>query len=408
MLHRVAVSAVLALVTLGNSAVLCAQESRVTSIEQLRAEKAAQLHPYQPGTIEKALLYIEREDPLRRISPHNGFFVEYGYTAKPIGSGLGAGVGYRHDLFDRRARVVVEAGASLRRYHMVRGDFSLPSLAGGRLEVGVEANNRHHPQEDFFGLGPASLRSDRVSFLFDRRELQGRAVVKPGGGLRTGVRIGRLDTEVGPGRDARYPSIELRFSDIDAPGLARQPAFSYTDLFAILDRRDQPGNPRAGGFYGVFWRQYSDLDFDQYSFHQLDADLQHFFPIFDKKRVIAVRGRVAAATAGDGQIVPFFLRPTAGGHDSLRSTDDFRFRDNSMAALNVEYRWEAFSGLDMALFSDFAQVAPRFADLDLKDFEQGYGLGFRFNTYKSVFLRLDLAVFGADAPRLFIKFNKAF
>ena len=407
MLRRTARAAAFA-VALASPAVTDAQDSRTASIEKLRAEKAAALQPYQPGRIERALLFIERDDPLRKIAPRNGFFVQYGYTGKPVGSGIGASVGYRRDLFDGRARVVTETGATWRHYRMVRADFSVPSLAAGRLEIGLEGTDRHDPEEDFYGLGADSREADRVSFLFDRRDVQGRAVVKPGGGLQAGVRVGRVATLVGAGRDSRFPSIEERFSDVDAPGLAQQPDFSYRDLFALLDRRDQPGNPRAGGYYRIMWRGYSDLDDDRYSFHLVDADLQHFFPIFDKKRVFALRGRIVMTGADAGQIVPFYFCPTLGGSDSLRSVRDFRFRDNNTLAMTVEYRWEAFSGLDMALFTDVGKVASRPADLDLSDLEHAYGIGFRFNTFRSVFLRLDVAVAGLETPRFFIKFNKVF
>lgn len=408
MLHRAAAAAALAVTIGAGSAVTYAQDSRTALLEKLRAEKAAALQPYQPGRLEKALLFVEREDPLRKIAPHNGFYVEYGYTGKPVGSGIGASVGYRHDLFDRHARVVLEGGATMRRYRMVRADFSLPSLAGGRFELGVEGIDRHNPQEDFYGLGAASLDSNRVSFLFDHRTIEGRGVVKPVRGVRAGVRFGRANTAVGGGTDARFSSIEVLFDDASAPGLARQPDFSYEDLFATIDRRDQPGNPRAGGLVGVSWRRYSDLDFDRYSFRVFDADLQHFLPIFDKKRVFALRGRLISTTAGAGQLVPFYFQPTLGGSDSLRSVRDYRFRDNNALALNAEYRWEAFSGLDMALFADFGKVAARVEDLDLRGLEHAYGLGFRFNTFRSVFLRLDVALAGVDTPRLFIKYSKAF
>ena len=121
MLRRTARAAAFA-VALASPAVTYAQDSRTASIEKLRAEKAAVLQPYQPGNIERALLFIEREDPLRKIAPRNGFFVQYGYTGKPVGSGMGAAVGYRHDLFDGRARVVAETGATWRHYRLVRAD----------------------------------------------------------------------------------------------------------------------------------------------------------------------------------------------------------------------------------------------------------------------------------------------
>jgi hypothetical protein len=408
MLRPIVAAAAVALWLLASPSVAAAQDSRTATLEQQRAAKAAQLRPYEPGKIEKALLYIEREDPLRKISPYNGFFVKYGYTRKPVGSGIGASVGYRRDLFDRNARVLVEGGMTLRRYRMVRGDFSLPYLARDRVELGVEVSDWHNPQEDFYGMGPRSLEADRVNFLYDRRDFQGRAVLKPVRSFQTGVRYGRLNTSIGSGTDKRYPSLEQRFGDPEAPGVIDQPDYAYTDLFATADYRDQPGNPRAGGYYGVMWRRHSDQDFDKYSFRLIQADLQQFFPIFDKKRVFAVRGRVMTTAADAGQAVPFYLMPTLGGSDSLRSVADYRFRDNNTLSINIEYRWEAFSGLDMALFTDWGKVTARAADLDLSDMQRAYGIGFRFNTYKAVFLRIDIAIAGPEAPRFFFKYSKAF
>src|SRR5689334_14342812 len=123
--------ALLFLVCTSPGAVL-AQTTRAETLERERAEKAARLEPYKPGRLEKMALDAEEGKLRRLIAPHNGFFVEYGYTYKPIGSGIGFGGGFRHDLFDRRARVVFEAGETFRRYLMARADFSLPRLAGER------------------------------------------------------------------------------------------------------------------------------------------------------------------------------------------------------------------------------------------------------------------------------------
>ncbi len=401
-------AAVVALTCLVHPRLAFTQDSRIASLEQQRQKKAAALKRYVPGRIEKALLYVERENPLRKIAPYNGFFVRYGYQSKPVGSGIGASAGFRHDLFDRRARVLVEGGGTWRGYWMTRGDFSLPYLADDRIELGVELSKWHNPEEDFFGLGVTSLESDRVNYLFDRREAQGRAIARPFDGFSAGGRLGYMNVDVGPGTDTRFPSIEQRFDNSEAPGLIAQPNYLYGELFAAMDHRDQPGNPRAGGYYALVWRRYADQDFDRYSFRFLDADLQHFVPFFDKKRVFALRAHLMDASPGDGQVTPFYFRPTVGGADSLRSVRDYRFRDNSAFIVNLEYRWEAFSGLDMALFADGATVAARAADLALGDLEHALGIGFRFNTFRSVFLRVDAGLFGTEAPKLYIRFNKVF
>ena len=384
------------------------QETRVAVLEQQRAAKAARLEPYNPGRLERLLLFVERQDPLGRVAPYNGFFVQYGYTDKPTGSGIAVSGGYRHDLFDRRGRVEIEAGTSLRKYRLLRLDFSSPYLADERAEVGVEWTYRNHPQEDFYGLGSASLKDARTNFKYEGNRLQVRADAKPTRWLRAGARAGLLRTSIGSGTDSRFPTLEAVFSEPQAPGLVGQPDYGYVEGFATADTRDHPGNARSGGYYEVSWQRYGDRDLDRFGFNRFDADLQQFFPIFDKKRVIALRGRVISTMARDGNEVPFYLKPTLGGGYSLRSHSDYRFRDNNVLFVNLEYRWEAFSSLDMALFSDWGKVTARARDLDFGSLQRAYGLGFRFNTYKSVFLRLDIAAGGDDGLRYALKFSNVF
>jgi outer membrane protein assembly factor BamA len=386
-----------------------AQNSRSEELEQLRAAKSTGLYEYQPGRLEKALLYFEQRDPLGRIAPRNGFFVRYGLHEKPVGAGIWFTGGYRLDLFDRRARVAAEGGLTLRNYQLLRADFSLPYLAGGRFEVGVEATRRHNPQDDFFGLGPSSVETDRVSYRIDTTTLLARALYRPQPWVTTGVHAGRVSPSIGAGTDPRFPSLEERFDDVQAPGLATQPDFGYRDVFATVDYRDHPGNARAGGYYSLTVASYSDLDAERYGFRRVDLHAQHFFPIFDKKRVFALQGRVITSTAhGEDGVVPFYLQPILGGSTTLRSVSDYRFRDDNLFYLNAEYRWEAVGGLDMAIFTDVGKVAPDAGDLDFSSLKHAIGMGVRFNTYKSVFLRFDVAAGAGEGLQYYLKFSKAF
>jgi outer membrane protein assembly factor BamA len=100
--------------------------------------------------------------------------------------------------------------------------------------------------------------------------------------------------------------------------------------------------------------------------------------------------------------------PYIGGSNSVRSFREFRFRDENAFYMNFEYRWEAFSGLDMGLFIDKGKVAADWEDINFRDLKTAYGIGFRFNTYKSVFLRIDIATGGGEGTRMFFKFSPAF
>jgi hypothetical protein len=385
-----------------------AQTTRAEVLEQERANRANELKPYEPGRIEKLILNAEEGKLRRMIAPHNGFFVEYGYSYKPVGSGIGFGGGFRHDLFDRRARVVFEAGETFRRYRMIRADFALPRLAGERLEVGVEGLYRKHTQDDFYGIGPHSRTEDRASFGFEAKEFRGRAIVTVRPWLSVGTRLGRMSPSIGSGTDDRFPSVENLFDDAGAPGLAEEPNFTYGDAFAEVDYRDEPGNARAGGHYLLTVRKYFDGDLDRFSFRSVDLLLQHFVPIFDKKRVFAFQFGVTGTDADAGHRVPFYMQPTLGGSRTLRSAADYRFRDTHALWLNAEYRWEAFSALDMALFTDWGKVAGRASDLDLSDLEHAYGIGFRFNTAKSVLMRFDIAAGGSEGVQYLINFSNVF
>jgi outer membrane protein assembly factor BamA len=204
------------------------------------------------------------------------------------------------------------------------------------------------------------------------------------------------------------PSTELVFGDIDAPGLLEQPTFLYKNMFVELDYRDQPGNARSGGLWRATYGAWNDRNLNQFDFGRFDGEAAHFIPIFDKKRVFAVRAVVSYVNNDPGNRVPFYFLPYIGGSESVRSYREFRYRDENAFFFNIEYRWEAFSGLDMAIFYDKGEVAEDWQDIDFRELKTAYGVGFRFNTFKSVFLRLDIGTGGGEGTRIFFKFGPAF
>ena len=227
--------------------------------------------------------------------------------------------------------------------------------------------------------------------------------------LNSGTALGQvgLFMPVGSGTSQRRPSIEQVFQADDAPALANQPDYFQMGLFFDADYRDQPGNPRSGGHYLASWTSFQDHKLSKYDFAQYDIEAQQYIPFFNKRRVIALRAKSTFQQTSPGQEVPFFLQPTLGGSEDLRGYREFRFRDRNMVVFNAEYRWEAFSGLDLALFGDAGQVAPRPSELRFSDLQTAYGVGFRFNSEKSVFLRVDLG-FSREGQQVFVKFGHVF
>jgi Omp85 superfamily domain len=384
-----------------------AQSTRREALDAERAKKAQALTAPKPSGLEKKLLTLENDRVITRIlAPYEGLYLKFGGLTK--GGGLGAGPGYRNWFWGDRAVFNSYVVASFRNYWSGTAEVVFPKLADERLVVGGHGYYRYWPRERFYGLGRDSSKDDRTSFLRKGYEFRGDAtysvvpVVKVGG--ITAFRHETIDEGHAPG----FPSIEEVFTPVMAPGLERQPDYLWSGAFVDVDYRDQRKNTRSGGHFRVSYDLWHDLDDFGFSYRDLQFEALHAFPIFDKKRVLIARLIAESTDSPDGNVVPFYAQPTLGGSTTLRGFDEFRFRDRNVVLINAEYRWEAFSGLDMALFGDWGDVGPTWDDIDFDELKSDYGIGFRFNTFRSVFLRIDLARSRQEGFRVTTSFSGAF
>jgi hypothetical protein len=409
----VALQASIAIVVLLASAILpafaLAQDAPLTRQEELRQQREAKsrsVKPYKPGSLEGGALYVQKERLLERFAEGwKGFHPVLGGMS--TGSGFAGGVRYEKGFADGALSFKTSGAISTRVYQLYDLSFGAPKLLGGKLSLDFYSRYRSFPQEDFFGLGPDSRKQDRTNFAQEDSLFDFTLGWNWTRWLTTGARVGYLQTNIGRGTDKRFPSTEDLFSPADFPELIQQPNYYHADAFFRIDYRDEPRNTHSGGFFELTYKYYDDRKLNLYSFRRFDADLQQFFPFLKKKRVIAFRAHTALSDTSSGQSMPFFMMPADSGAIALRGYREFRFRDRNFIVMNLEYRWEAFSGLDMAIFGDAGKVASRRRDVNLKDLESDVGFGFRFNTIKSVFLRIDVG-FSHEGTRVFFKFEPAF
>lgn len=384
-----------------------AQTSRRETLEAQRAEKAKTLTPYAPGKLESGLLWMEDTRFSKRLfNPYEGWYVHLGGLTK--GGGLGMGPGYKNWLFGEQALFHTWFVGSVRNYWFATTELTFPKIAGGKVELGGHGYLRYWPRERYFGLGPDSLEDDRSTFLREGWEVRGHATYKPTQWLKAGgwtaFRTERIDDGKYPG----FPPVDERFTEATAPGVTRQPDYWWSSVFVDVDNRDYPGNVKSGGHYRVSYDMWQDRQDFGYSFHDLRVEALQAVPIFDKKRAIVARVMAQSLDSPSGETVPFFAMPTLGGSTTLRGFSEFRYRDTNAFLLNLEYRWEAFSGLDMALFGDWGTVAPTWDDVDFQHLKNDFGIGFRFNTFRSVFLRFDIARSRQEGVRFVTAFNGGF
>jgi outer membrane protein assembly factor BamA len=184
--------------------------------------------------------------------------------------------------------------------------------------------------------------------------------------------------------------------------VAEQPRFVHGELSIATDTRDHRSHPTQGGLYRGAWSRYADRDTGTFTFNRFDAEGAQFLPVADARVVFALHGWLVASDTAAGEVLPFYLMPSLGGHNSLRAYTDFRFHDRNLIVVNAESRVALFTHLDAALFVDAGNVAARVADLNLD--KRGYGAGLRLHTADSTFARFDVA-HGAEGWRLLLRLN---
>jgi surface antigen Omp85-like protein len=381
-----------------------AQETRAESLRQEREEKQRAVEPYEAGFLEKTLKALETGGV--PLITRERIYVKLGSIT--TGSGFAYGLGYRRSrLLPGDGAIDVWAGATPKGYWAAEGRVRFTGLAGGRLVAEGYGRRHEYPQEDYFGLGPDSLRSSQSDYTLLSTIVGGLAGFKPASAVTIGGGLEYIAPSIGDGDDASLPSIRERFDDSTAPGLSQQPDFVRTSAFVEVDWR-RPLNARRGGWYRADLSHYADRGMNAYTFNKLDIDLRQYISFFSERRVLV--GRFAASTSdtASGQVMPFYFMHTLGGNDSLRGFRDYRFRGPHGLLIQGEYRFEIWSGLDGALFYDTGKVALRRGDLNLEDLESNYGFGFRFNTDNGVILRVDSAFGSRDGKHLWIVFGGTF
>ena len=107
------------------------------------------------------------------------------------------------------------------------------------------------------------------------------------------------------------------------------------------------------------------------------------------------------------QTVPFYLQSVLGGSQDVSGFRPYRFYDENMLVMNAEYRWEVFSGMDMAIFADAGKVMPKRSLLDFKKLESTVGFGMRFNARNATFMRIDVGL-SQEGFKVWFKFNDVF
>jgi hypothetical protein len=374
-------------------------------------ELKVEVPPQEPGgrgLVENAKRWVEETQIVERLSGDvDGWYPRLGGMTR--GSGFAIGPGYRTHFFDERIFADFSADISTKGYKAADANVRWLQALGDRVELWTDFRYEDFPQEDFFGLGFSSSEATRTSYDFDSAEFAVRGVVKPASWARVGTIVGYIRPDIGAGTDARYPSLEQLFTDVDAPGLADQPDFIHTTVFGEIDRRDVRGNPRSGGFYHASFGIWDDRTLRQFDFKRFDAVAVQYVPLVASKAHV-ISGRIGTSYVNNetGRRVPFYFLAYVGGVDTIRGFREFRFKDENAMWVSAEYLWTPITWVSVATFLDAGEVTADWHEIDFGGLKKGYGFGFRVHSRRQTFARLDFGTGGGEGWQIFLKVGPSF
>jgi hypothetical protein len=319
----------------------------------------------------------------------------------------------RFDLFTPGDRIRVEAVNSTKRaVNLALGTyFPLRETTNLQLAFGYA----DHPLTKFYGTGPFSRSEDLSYYNRESLWLAVEADQELGGGF--GLEMRAFYSRVGT-HTTRY-NVHQRLEAIHAGRMPvgfddRSHGMTYR-LGILHDTTCENGRPESGGFQKLSISRFfaddgSDLEYTVYR-----ADVEHFFPLWHTKRVLAVRGFYNQMDTPDGVDLPLTRAMTFARPDILRGYNSDRWLGNGTVGLSAEYRWPIWAvkdrpgaGLDAYLFSDVGQVFLETRDIGWNQVQTTGGFGLRLVGGDQSFVgRFEFGV-SNEEPLITVKFSQTF
>ncbi|MBI2822274.1 MAG: BamA/TamA family outer membrane protein [Acidobacteria bacterium] len=324
----------------------------------------------------------------------------------PADSGLSLGVELLRKRLAGPVDLRLKAIGSVKRYQFLEGAFEVARLGAPWLFLELSGRYRDYPEEDFWGVGPDTLKGRRSNFRL--KEVDSMAIVGAAfqSGFRAGVSGGFLQVSTGAGRDRQFPIVEKLFTSQEAPALDRALDYKRGGFFFEYDSLDESSDPRSGGNYAFRGTMFAVRGGDRFSFRRYEIDLRQFVAMPGEDR-IGLRVYTVLTDPVSGHQVPFFMQPTAGGTDTVRGFHQYRFRDRNALVLNAEYRRALAGFLDAIAFADAGRVFSRPGEFAVNGLRAAGGLGVRVKFRRRVFFGVDVGI-SRDGARLWIRGDHMF
>jgi hypothetical protein len=357
---------------------------------------------------------------LQKLFSGNGPIAVYPSVAREAGHGLtygvGAGVGHYvrgNFLFGGEVRQIYDLRLKTHR------------LLGDQIELELDGQIQLLGESHFYGIGNGDLEDDAmrtdidaradptaVDTLFDQRNLRAELTLD----LRprrlrhvTGFATAALiDKKLGDVASTSLLDVAAVYDPASLVGFTGGVRYLYGELRLAYDDRlttnpfTSLAEPATGWKLEGFAGLASGLAGDPSSYVRYGVDLQRYFDLYLGDRVLILRAFLEGVTA-DVDDIPFTELPRLGGSRLMRGYPRNRFRDRTVTAFSVEYRYPVNRYLGAFAFVDGGGAWRRLRDFDPAELHPGYGAGLQLHTAQ-LFLTRFLVAGGDEGVTFYLSF----
>ncbi|MBS1808218.1 MAG: BamA/TamA family outer membrane protein [Acidobacteria bacterium] len=363
-----------------------------------------------PGsTLDRGITRFENSKALEKLKVYFSHpIVHPRFGGIGDGSGFGLGVEFTNNVSKSpNLKLSALLHGTFRRYLLTSAGISVDPTRGGRERFQLDFTGRYQlrPREQFYGLGPDSLRSNRSNYNLQERGFNFASVFKPTKSLRLGAGLDFSSTRIFDGTDNRFAKTPKLFPAL--PGIARGASLLSPQIFIEFDQRNDKGNTTKGVYANLMASSNDSVGKDDFGFVNLKLDARGYLPLGTPRRVLAARLIGNFNNEKGGSHIPFFRLARLGDAQTLRGYRPFRFYGRNALAANLEYRFELIPGIGALAFTDVGQVFDRRAQLSAQGLHATWGGGVEFKSKKSTMFRILVGKSG-EGTRLIFGFGQTF
>ena len=302
----------------------------------------------------------------------------------------------------------LEAAFSIRTSARLSGGLELQDSRARLLRTSYTFQRNAAPH--FWGIGPSTLEGAVTDYQWDQQRVAaiGRTA------QRRIVFTGELAWE-----DNRVDRSKGRSTNMqDVPefdslyGVNERVRYLVADMTGTFDFTRAVGFQRRGLLFTIGGGYFVGVNGTDSDFYRINLILQGAIPLNPRQELaFQLRSQVNRGVSGDA--VPFYYLARVGDVWGGRAHHQDRFRDNDMAALMTEWRYEVWrelhgrSRVESFFLFDSGQVQQRIDKISWSDQKRSFGFGFRLITAREAFLVTYLA-YGSDGFRYRVRFETAF